>query len=140
MGRITASQPHQTDGKIPAADKPIDNRLAFSFKHLVLDSPKFSLDHCRGTYLQKFLERLKALNGLSVNEVRENKSKALRAHAIDWATTTEKTGFSLLTKQLQDVQAWQFEISSNQHGRVHGFFIDRTFFVVWIDANHQLYS
>ena len=140
MGKIKANQPPAQGGRIPAQKPPLtDDKVAFSFKHLDLTSAKFSLGHCKTTYLQKFLERLKALNGMVADEIRANKSKSLRAHSIDWKDTTEKTGFSL-TEQLRNLPAWQFEISSNEHGRVHGFFIDRIFFVVWIDPNHMLYA
>jgi hypothetical protein len=37
-------------------------------------------------------------------------------------------------------QPHQFSLSSNKHGRVHGFFIDEVFYVVWLDADHLLYS
>jgi hypothetical protein len=37
-------------------------------------------------------------------------------------------------------QPWQFEISSNEHGRVHGFFIGNVFNVVWFDPKHLLYT
>jgi len=77
---------------------------------------------------------------MAADEIKSNKSKSIRAHSIDWKDTTEKEGFSFLPEQLQSLPPWQFEISSNEHGRVHGFFIDRTFFVVWIDSNHSLYS
>jgi hypothetical protein len=141
MGKIRANQPPVQGGRIPAPKPPLtDDKMAFSFKHLDLTSTKFSLAHCKTTYLQKFLERLKALNGMVVDEIRSNKSKSIRAHSIDWSDTSEKSGFSTLNDQLRNLPAWQFEISSNEHGRVHGFFIDRTFFVVWIDPNHLLYS
>jgi hypothetical protein len=140
MGKIKANPPPVHGGRIPAQRPPADEAMVFSFKHLDLTSAKFSLDRCKTNYLLKFVERLRALNGLSIREVTTNKSKSLRAHSIDWAVTTEKDGFSFLNEQLQSLSAWQFEISSNEHGRVHGFFLDRTFFIVWIDANHQLYA
>ncbi|HXA50671.1 MAG TPA: hypothetical protein VNV86_10225 [Candidatus Acidoferrum sp.] len=140
MGKIKAKPPAIHTTHIPEQKPPSDSGVAFSFKHLDLTSEKFSLDSCRENYLHKFLERLKALNGLSIQEIRTNKSRSLRAHPIDWARTTEEKGFWFLNEQLRNLDAWQFEISSNEHGRVHGFFIDRLFYVVWIDPNHLLYA
>jgi len=34
---------------------------------------------------------------------------------------------------------YQFSLSSNEHGRVHGFLIDEVFYIVWLDPDHQLY-
>jgi hypothetical protein len=140
MGKIKAKPPAVRTTHIPEQKPPTDIGVVFSFKHLDLTSEKFSLNDCKDNYLHKFLERLKALNGLPVHEIRTNKSKSLRAHSIDWAHTTEEKGFSFLNEQLRNLDAWQFEISSNEHGRVHGFFIDRVFYVVWIDPSHALYA
>ena len=63
----------------------------------------------------------------------------MRVHTIDFSETTE-AGFSNLSSQLQDLAAWQFSISANEHGRVHGFLIDHIFNVVWFDPDHQLYA
>ncbi len=141
MGKIRPGKPHSY-GKIPQPEiKQGDDSLLFSFKHLDLaTNPKFTVDKCRDGYLPKLLERLKALHGFSVSELKSNKSKSLRCHSLDWKTTSEPFGFGCLNEQLRGLPAWQFEVSSNEHGRVHGFFIDRTFFVVWVDPEHLLYQ
>ncbi len=41
-------------------------------------------------------------------------------------------------EQLVDIP-YQFSLSSNEHGRVHGFFIDEVFYIVWLDPDHLLY-
>jgi len=64
---------------------------------------------------------------------------ALRCHRHDWAQTTELNGFGL-SGQLADCDGWQFQLTSNEHGRVHGFFIGEVFFVVWLDPDHKLYK
>lgn len=140
MGKIRSGEP-RSPGRIPhpVLTSPPDS-LLFSFKHLDLTSnPKFSLARCRNGYLSKLLERLKALHGFSVNELKSSRSNSLRCHLIDWSRTSENRGFSCLNDQLQSLPAWQFEVSSNEHGRVHGFFLDSTFFIVWIDPEHLLY-
>jgi hypothetical protein len=77
---------------------------------------------------------------MSLNEFKFSGSDALRCHAIEWERTCEKNGFSHLNEQLRANQPWQFSISANEHGRVHGFFVANIFFIVWIDPQHKLYS
>lgn len=77
---------------------------------------------------------------MTVQEFRTNKSKSVRIHQIDFADTSEKDGFTTLNEQLRDQEAWQFQLTANEHGRVHGILNGATFFVVWIDPGHQLYS
>jgi hypothetical protein len=96
--------------------------------------------HCSDGYAEKLLSRLRDVCQLSIQDFRANKSKSLRAHTIDWQDTTEKNGFTTLNEQLRAQQPWQFEITKSAHGRVHGFLIDATFYVVWIDPAHKLYS
>lgn len=114
-------------------------RLAFSFRHLDLSKEKFSIRDRDHQYFGKVLGRLKALSALDWDEICAIHSKDLRAHPIDWATTTEPKGFSHLNAQLRETTAFQFSVSANEHGRVHGFCVDNVFFVVWFDPLHNLY-
>jgi hypothetical protein len=114
--------------------------IHFSFKHLDLASnEKFGVHLCANGYLPKLLERLRDLCGYKTAELKASKSSSLRVHPIDWRDTSEPNGFDCLNQQLRQIPAWQFEITANAHGRVHGFFLDDIFFVVWVDPNHQLY-
>lgn len=125
---------------IPKGQPPKeDSRLLFSFKHLDLTSVKFRVADCRDGYLHRFLGRTKDLCGMTPKEFKGPQNKALRIHPIRWDETSEPLGFASLNSQLQDKEAWQFMITANEHGRVHGFLIDDTFYVVWIDPNHALY-
>jgi hypothetical protein len=63
-----------------------------------------------------------------------NGSKSLRCHAIDWNKVTE-SGFGFPNEDELVDKPYQFQLSSNEHGRVHGFFIDEVFYVVWLDLN-----
>lgn len=114
--------------------------IRFSFKHFDCSIDKFSIEGRSHEYFGKVLERLKALSELKVREFQTNRSKALRAHQIDWNDTSEKEGFRHLNSQLRDIPAVQFQISANEHGRVHGFIIDNIFFVIWLDPDHNLYD
>lgn len=74
-------------------------------------------------------------------EVTVTNAKSLRCHPIDWndPRVTEQ-GFGIPTEeQLVDTPYQLFQLSSNEYGRVHGFFIENIFYIVWLDADHQLY-
>lgn len=138
--RIKARKPSKSASRIqpqPAALE--DDIVRFSFKHLDLAHPKFSIAKQGTAYLHSLLDRLKAISALKVMEFLSNRSSALRVHPIDWADTSEPDGFTHLNEQLRDLTAYQFQISANAHGRVHGFMIDYVFFVVWLDPDHRLY-
>ncbi|MDE0332632.1 MAG: hypothetical protein OXL41_12250 [Nitrospinae bacterium] len=124
----------------PASPPPDADSLRFSFKYLdLVGNAKFSIERCRDGYLKTFLERLRDLSRLTAKEFRTSRSRALRSHAIDFSETTEPQGFHALNEQLRAEQAWQFQLTANEHGRVHGILLLDTFYVVWIDLDHELY-
>lgn len=133
-------KPTPPSGKIPPVPPPERRGLSFSFRHFVNREP---FDVARGseTYPLVLLERLRDLCSMTALELQTGRNKALRCHLIDWDDTTEPHGFDHLNQYLREqVVAYQFSVSSNEHGRVHGFFIDDVFYVVWLDPGHQLYS
>ena len=112
--------------------------ISFSFKYYQDSHECF---HCRekGTiYLLTLLDRLKSLSGLSVRELLTNRSSALRCHPIDWRDNSQAEFGLPNEEQLVDTPC-QFSLSANEHGRVHGFFIDEIFYIVWLDPDHLLY-
>jgi hypothetical protein len=126
---------------IPAPRLPPDAELRFSFKLIDLyGNTKFGVRHCAGGYLEKLLTRLQDVNRMKVSEFRGVLTKQIRNHKIEFADTSEPMGFTMLNKQLQAKEPWQFEITANAHGRVHGILIDDVFFVIWIDPCHNLYA
>lgn len=95
-------------------------------------------DHPQG-YTQKLMERLKDLSGWTLGEFIQNRSKALRSHQIFWPDTARPEGFAQIPAQAREGEAWQFSITANEYGRVHGLLVGNVFHVVWLDFNHQLY-
>ena len=138
MSRI--KPPSSPTGKIQNRTVIPDEFIRFSFKHLDLQHEKFCTDHCQEGYLDKLLERLRDVSNILVSDFRANRSRALRSHSISWTETTEQAGFTCLNEQLRGEEAWQFELTANEHGRVHGLLIDSIFFVIWIDPAHLLYA
>jgi hypothetical protein len=117
----------------------IHKEINFSFKYLDLNDSDFSIDDCSADYFLKFIERLKNICGLSPIELIHNKSKSLRFHTIEWEKTSKKDGFCNLSSHYQDLPAYQFSISANKHGRIHGFILETVFFIVWFDPKHRVY-
>ena len=113
-------------------------RVSFSFKHLQTNNCKFQYVHRETAYFAKLLDRLKHVCELTWQEMRTTHRESLRCHDHKWHETSEPNGFGL-RGQLADCKGWQFELTANEYGRVHGFFLDEVFYVVWLDPDHKLY-
>ena len=112
--------------------------ISFSFKYYQDRHEKFSCCEKPATYWLTLLDRLKALSVLSAQELLVNRSSTLRCHPIKWEDTSENEFGLPNEEQLVDTP-YQFSLSSTAHGRVHGFFVDEIFYIVWLDPNHLLY-
>ncbi|HDZ68887.1 MAG TPA: hypothetical protein ENH43_00500 [Phycisphaerales bacterium] len=63
--------------------------------------------------------------------------KTQYVHPINWDNAKlDSFGIQQASPDL-DEDAWQFGISKD-NGRVHGFFIEDFFYIVWIDPEHRL--
>lgn len=114
--------------------------LKFSFKHLDIDNNKFEIPHHNDGYFRKLLERKKELSKFTIKELRNNHSNSLRFHKIDFKSKgVSEIGFGINSQLDIDENSYQFQISSNEYGRVHGFLIDTTFYIVWLDRSHKLF-
>jgi hypothetical protein len=67
-------------------------------------------------------------------------------HSFDFSGTTEPDGFRNLEDELREELPWQFAVCPDMpahqpHGawRVYGFILQDTFYVVWLDTEHQLF-
>ncbi|MEH1781133.1 MAG: hypothetical protein V7K67_07390 [Nostoc sp.] len=112
--------------------------ISFSFKYYQDSNSKFSCSQKEVIYWLTLLDRLKALSSLTAQELLVNRSSTLRCHPIKWEDTSERAFGLPNEEQLVDIP-YQFSISSNEHGRVHGFFINEIFYIVWLDRDHLLY-
>ena len=112
--------------------------ISFSFKYYQDNHNKFSCIKKGVSYWLTLLDRLKALSSLTAQELLADRSSTLRCHPIKWEETSE-SGFGLLHEQQLVDPPYQFSLSSNEHGRVHGFLINETFYIVWLDPDHLLY-
>jgi hypothetical protein len=120
---------------------PPEDTLRFSFKYLDADHRDFQFEAQETAYFLKLLARLQALSSLRLTDLWQSRQHhALRWHPIEWSRTTQKQGFPRTVPEEAQANAWQFSITANEHGRVHGFLVESTFFVVWLDPLHRLYS
>jgi hypothetical protein len=111
--------------------------ITFSYRYYASTS-KFGVSDCTARWFESLLERLRALSSLSPQEVFSSRSPALRAHPIEFSRTSEPQGFAHLNERLRAHEPYQFQLSKGT-GRVHGFFINLIFYVVWLDPHHRLY-
>jgi hypothetical protein len=120
----------------------IPDGLLFSFKYIDLNSnTKFETNKIEKGYIHSFLTRLQDLSKMKLSELIDPKmADQLHFHPIQWNETSEPKGFQKVPSKLKYDNAYQFYITKNKHGRVHGFTIGNTFFVVWIDPHHSLYK
>jgi hypothetical protein len=117
---------------------PVPQFLSFSYKYLNSTHAKFQYHRKEAVYFCRVLERFRELSRLTAIEIMGNRSPALRSHPIQWEETTEKRFGIPREREIVDAP-YQFEITANQHGRVHGFFIGPVFYIVWFDPDHNLY-
>jgi hypothetical protein len=132
--------PLAQQGRIPRQEPPHDDdiRLRFSFRHFYI-TQKFSPDRCPNGYIHKFLERFRDLSHLTVKEFRTNRNATFHIKRIYWEASSEQMGFANLNEQFRSEEAWEFEITRNEHGRVHGLLMEDTFYIIWIDPEHLLF-
>ncbi|MBC8481357.1 MAG: hypothetical protein H8D47_01665 [Planctomycetes bacterium] len=84
------------------------------------------------------MSKLKEFEDWTLKKFIHCKDNSHRIHPIDWKEEKVKyAGFGLESEY--DENAWQFSITGNKYGRVHGFFIDNVFHIVWLDPQHKVY-
>lgn len=130
--------------KAPGADAirktdVADELLRFSFRYFQNDQELCPRSFAEN-YTQKLAERLKELSSWTVSRFTTRVETPVKNHKINWTDTARVEGFGgALPQELRESDAWQFSVTRNEHGRVHGFFIGNTFYIVWLDCNHRLY-
>ena len=120
--------------QVTASDAP----LRFSFRFFDPSDCDVCPPVFRDGYVHILMERLKALSAWTVNEFVSPKGKGIRNHPIDWVDTSKPDGFGL-PEQYEAYTPFQFSLTANEHGRVHGLLVDDTFHVIWLDHDHRLY-
>ena len=124
---------------IPAPHPTADQSpVILSFKYLDIDSkPKFSIEHCDAEFLRALIRELYMICEGQVCDLAEHNNRR-HSHQIEFTQTTEPEGFVHLPEQVEPEVYWQFAVREHHTWRVHGFFIQSVFYVVWLDPRHQL--
>jgi hypothetical protein len=116
-----------------------DSKLRFSFELFDRDDADLCPQSFRDGYTHTLMQRLKDVSSWTVNAFCSRQDKSLRNHQHDWSKTSRPQGFGHLNEHYRAIPGWQFCLSANEHGRVHGIIIDDTFYVIWLDHDHRLY-
>lgn len=61
----------------------------------------------------------------------------MRCNPIDFSKSTE-TCFNIKNEEQIVDEPYELNLTK-KHGRIHGFFINNTFFIVWFDPDHNLF-
>jgi hypothetical protein len=133
-----SSIPQRTELVNPTTVNPNQN-VSFNFRPLCTKGGKFEYNNRERGYFVKLLERLRDLSTMSRGQLIAPGGKGLRCHPIRFTDQgVSESSFGIPGQDI-DEDAWQFEISSNKHGRVHGYFVGSVFYIVWLDPDHALY-
>lgn len=128
-----------------------DKHLVISYRYLDLNNSKYSLELLTDNriYRQFITDFLKKIAEYSQHEdfkkyIREEGRYRDRnhIHLIDWKDKRIKeSSFTCLSSDLMDQireDCWQLGINSTTF-RIHGFFIENVFYIVWLDPLHNMY-
>ena len=127
-----------------------DKKFHISFEYLDSDNKKYSMDLVSNSRekIQFYNDLLKKINEYSKLDnfkldIRGRYSDTNHIHPINWRDDRirEKSFTCLnssLMEQIKD-DCWQLGIN-NQGFRIHGFFIENIFYIVWLDPKHNLYN
>jgi hypothetical protein len=127
-------------GKVhQAAETASHGELVFSFRYLDLNDPDFNVKGRDSSYFEKLFERKKNVCAMLDHDFRMAGGRALRAHVIDFDKTS-RDSFPENIHADKIGTPYQFALSANEHGRVHGLLAGRIFYVIWLDPGHKLYS
>lgn len=130
-----------TGSALETIEKMNEEKIVFSLRFF--DRSQEEAFNCGGTpegWYIAFMDHLKAISDLSKKEfLFDQKHKNhYRAHGHDWDRLDYKYHLPRGLFEQVESECLQFSLSTSG-GRVHGFMIKNTFFVVWLDPHHNLY-
>lgn len=130
--------------------KDIPTEIHISYRYLCTDNKKYSFDavtdskqkiNLYNSMISKLAEYGKIEN-FRKNLSDKNYKKRNHIHPINWKDPQirEKCFTSLDTNLMSQIKddCWQLGID-NHTFRIHGFFIENVFYIVWLDPLHNLY-
>ena len=146
---VISSKPTKT---VPITNTSNKNtKILFSYEYLDLQNSKYSFESLSDFRivsqfhkdLYKKIQEYCSIENFKKNMSNKVWSKTNHIHPIDWSDPQirESCFTSLESKLMEQVkeECWQLGINNNGF-RIHGFFIENVFYVVWLDPLHQLYK
>lgn len=124
-----------TEKDVIESVKRLGSVVRFSFHYLDMDHECFNCGGEDSGWFRSLLETIKEISRLTYYEFSEQRNH-YRLHP----NNLDKLGydFKLPTYIHDQIETYlQFSLSKSK-GRAHGFFIENTLFIVWLDPDHNL--
>lgn len=137
---------------VPSPQENENKKLVISFEYLCTDNNKYSMDDIGNNrdmiqYYKDFYQRINEYSQFEnfKKEINENRKYRDRnhIHPINWKDPQirESCFTSLNTALMEQIKDECWQLGINNHSfRIHGFFIENIFYVVWLDPLHKLYK
>ena len=108
--------------------------INFSFECITLSGDTFAFESISDQLLRECVKRMQYYGTIEPRHLRREQ----HCHPMDWSDARlARRGFTHLDEEKQSYPAWQLNIAGP--ARMHGFFYENTFYIVWFDCNHELY-
>ncbi len=117
---------------------PGEGLISFSWQFYDDRKAEFSVAQRARNYFIALLKRLRDYSSLKGGELVTRYSRSTRCHKIVFEDTI-MPGFGIPGEENLVEFPFSLSLSSNEHGRIHGFFLGDVYHIVWLDPDHNLY-
>lgn len=113
-------------------------KITFSFEFFDTNTDRYCLSNGTPEQIKAVMLRLRQINEKTLHELLAER-KVSHFHPIDWDKTTEQGGFP--DARANAMEPFQFALLgvNGQLTRVYGGLYRDTFYIVWIDWNHEIW-
>lgn len=119
-----------------------NEKIIFSFRFLDKEHELFNMGSMEkrkipvcSEWFITLLDTLKSVSNIAINELKSQRQH-YDYHEHDWEKLRVRYNFD--NDFLEQVECVQIRLSAST-GRVHGFVVGNTFYIVWLDPHHNLY-
>lgn len=125
--------------EIPTPQLPDDKTLKFSFEFYDISCDEYCLSKWGQEKVLKTLGGLKDINSKSFLQLKKEQS-TYHFYPVYWEQTKKKDGFP--DERIKNLAPYHFALVgvNNQLARVYGAISQGTFYIVWFDLNHAIWS
>lgn len=126
-------------GRIKSNTKALEKEehISFSFKHINFSDSEFHFPTCN-KYHKDLFDRLQKISDWTKSKILNKGGRTMRCHPIDFTEkNVSRNGFPCNLHL--DYTPYQFSLGTNKAGRLHGYWVESTFYIVWFDPDHILY-